>query len=84
MAIEMASKHHAFFIVFLFPATPCSRWGNKERVVARWRCPVASGIAMNPLHQEMRTLSFCLIRMTIEMARDGGTFVHCRRLFCSM
>ena len=56
---------------------PCGRRGNTERVVARWRHPVASGEAPVMLHRAMRSVSHQRTAMAIGMARDGGTFV-CR------
>jgi hypothetical protein len=52
-----------------------------QRVVARWRRPVASGKALVMLHRAMRSVSHRRTALTIEMARDGGTFVRRRRLF---
>jgi len=60
---------------------PGGRRGDTERVVARWRRPVASGKALVMLHRAMRSVSHRRTAMTIEMARDGGTFVRRRRLF---
>ena len=60
---------------------PGGRRGDTERVVARWRRPVASGKALVMLHRAMRSVSHRRTSMTIEMARDGGTFVRRRRLF---
>ena len=60
---------------------PGGRQGDTERVVARWRRPVASGKALVMLHRAMRSVSHRRTAMTIEMARDGGTFVRRRRLF---
>jgi hypothetical protein len=54
IAIKMASKVGLFFVVFLFAvALHGGRWGNMEQVVARWRHPVASMVALNMLHQVM-------------------------------
>ena len=60
---------------------PGSRRGNTERVVARWRRPVASGEALVMLHRAMHSVSHRRTAMAIEMACDGGTFVRHRRLF---
>ena len=59
---------------------PGCRRGNTEQVVARWRRPVASGKALVMLHRAVRSVSHRRTAMTIEMARDGGTFVRRRRL----
>jgi hypothetical protein len=60
---------------------PGGRQGDTEQVVARWRRSVASGEALVMLHRAMRSVSHRHTAMAIEMARDGGTFVHCHRLF---
>ena len=61
---------------------PGGRQGNTEQVVARWRHPVASGEALVMLNRAMRSVLLQYVRMAIEMARDGGTFVRRYRLFC--
>ena len=60
---------------------PGGRRGNTERVVAQWRCPVASDEALVMLHRAMRSVWHRRTAMAIEMAHDGGTFVRRRRLF---
>jgi len=55
--------------------------GNTERVVARWRRPVASGVAMDMLHQTVPHVSPQRLTMAIKMARNRGAFVRRRRLF---
>jgi hypothetical protein len=57
MAIKMASKEGAFVDCCLFVCCPGSRWGNTEKVVTRWRHPVASWIALDMPHRAM--LSYC-------------------------
>jgi hypothetical protein len=52
-----------------------------EQVVAQWRRPVASGEALDMLNQAMRSVLLQCVRMAIEMARDGGTFVPRRCIF---
>ena len=56
------------------------RRGNTERVFAQRRRPVASGEALVMLHRAMRSVWHRRTAMAIEMARDGGAFVHCCRL----
>ena len=58
-----------------------SRRGDTDQVVARWQRPVASDVAMDILHWLMPRASLQRLRMTIEMACDGGTFVRRRRHF---
>jgi len=60
---------------------PGGRRGNTERVVARWRRPVASIKALDLLHRAMHAVSHRPTAMAIKMARDGGAFVRRRRLF---
>ena len=54
------------------------RWGNTGRILARWRRPVASRLALDLPYWVMRSAPYRLIRMAIEMAHDGGTFVSRR------
>ena len=61
---------------------PGGRRGHTERVVTRWRRPVASGKALVMLHRAMPHVPHQRLRMAIEMACDGGAFVCPRRLFC--
>ena len=60
---------------------PGGRQGDTERVVARWRRPVASGVALDMMHRGMSHVSLQRFRMAIEMSSDGGAFVRHRRLF---
>jgi len=52
-----------------------------EQVVTQWQHPVASGIALDMLHQAMPSVLHRRTAMAIGMASDGGTFSCCRRLF---
>jgi hypothetical protein len=58
------------------------RQGDKGQIIPRWRHPVASKVALNMLRQVMHSSLHRRIVMAVKMAHDGGTFVHCRRLFC--
>ena len=58
------------------------RRGDTERIVARWRRPVASGISLDMLDRAMPSVSHRRTAMSIIMASDRGTFVRCCRLFC--
>ena len=60
---------------------PGGRLGDTERVVARWRRPVASGKALVMLNWVMCSVLLQCIRFAIEMARNRGTFVRCHLLF---
>jgi len=46
------------------------------KMIARWQRPVASGEALVLLHWVMCVVSHRCTAMAIEMARDGGEFVH--------
>ena len=54
------------------------------QVVARWQHPVAvaSGVALDMLHQVMSHVLLQRLTMAIKMARSGGAFVRRHRLFC--
>jgi len=69
--------HCSYFIC----CRPGGRQGNTEQVVARWRHPVASGIALDMLHRTMLSLLHCCTAMAIEMAIDRATFVCLCHLF---
>jgi hypothetical protein len=63
----------------LFACCPGGRWGDTEQVVAQWQLPGASSVALDLLHQAMPRSLLQRIRMAIQMACDGGTFVcHCQ------
>ena len=55
---------------------PGGRQGNPEEVVARWRCPVASGVALDMLHWEMLHVLLQCLHIAIEMSSGGGAFVR--------
>jgi hypothetical protein len=81
MAIKTATFLRAFVDCCLFAYCPGSRWGNMEQVVAQCWHPVASGVALDMLHQAMPSVLLWCIRMAFETGRNGGAFVHhCR--FC--
>jgi len=61
---------------------PGGRQGNSERVVARWRRLVASGVALDMLHWAMPHVLLQSLTMAIKMVHRGGAFVHRHRLFC--
>ena len=81
MAIKTASKVGTCCIIVVMIialAASGSGLGDMERVVARWRRPVASGEALVMLHWAMRSVLHRRTAMTIQMARNGGAFVrHC-------
>jgi hypothetical protein len=70
MAIKMASFAGVFVDCCLYACCPGGRWGNTEQVVARWRRPVASRVAVDMLHQAMPSVS---LRCTaVAMKTAGG------------
>jgi len=50
------------------------RWGDTGRILARWRHPVASWVALALPHWAMRSAPYHLIRMAIEMASKSAAF----------
>ena len=59
--------HHRFV-----DCCPGGRRGNTEQVVARWRRPVASGVALVMLHRAIPHVLLQRLRMAIEMASNGS------------
>ena len=81
-AIKLAHKVGVFIHRCVVDYCLGIRGSDTEQVVAQWRRPVASNMALNIFHWEMpRELLQCL-HMAIEMVCDGGAFVRCHRLFC--
>ena len=76
MAIEMAIKVDTLIHRCFVCCRPGGRQGDTERVVARWRRPVASSVALDMLHRAMPHL--LLQRLT--MAINGLQ----RRVICSL
>jgi hypothetical protein len=75
-AMNMATFSGVFVDCCLFVCCPGGCWGDTEQVVARWRLPGASSEALDLLHQAMPRLLLQCVRMAIEMACDGSTFVR--------
>jgi hypothetical protein len=72
-AMNMITFLGVFVDCCLFACCPGGRWGNAERVVTQWRCPVASGVALDMLHWAMHFVLHQRTTMAIEMANNGGT-----------
>ena len=82
MAIKTASKVGILLDCCLFAHCPSGRWGNTEQVVARCRCPVASGVALNMPHWTMPSVLLQRTATTdIKTAGGWGEFVWCHCLF---
>jgi hypothetical protein len=81
MAIEAARKVGVFIHRCVVDCCPGVRGSNTERVVAQWRCPVASDMALDILRWAMPHELLQCLRMAIEMACNGGAFVRHRHLF---
>ncbi len=75
MAIKMATKVGVFLQCCFVCCCPGSRWGNKEQVAAQWQRPEAFGVALDMLYWAIQAASLPCVRMAIEMASKGGTFV---------
>jgi hypothetical protein len=74
MAINLATFLESFVDCCLFACCPGGCWGNTERVVARCRRTVASGVALDMPHRAMPSVLLRRIRKAFEMGRDGGAF----------
>ncbi len=77
-AMNMAPFLGVFVDCCLFACCPGGHWGDMERVVAQWRLPGASSVALDLLHWAMPSSLLQRVRMAIKMACDGGTFVRHR------
>jgi hypothetical protein len=81
MAIEMAIFARVFVDCCLYACCPGGHWGDTEQVVAQCRRPVASRVTLDMPHRAMPGSSLYRVRMAIEMACDGGTFVPHRQFY---
>jgi hypothetical protein len=81
-AIEMASLLGTFFYRRFVCCCPGGRWGDMERVVAGWRHPVASGVALDMLHWMMPSVLLRRTAVAINTAGGWGAFVRHCRLIC--
>jgi hypothetical protein len=50
------------------------RGGDTGRILARWRRPVASRVALDLPYWALRSAPYRLIRMAIEMASESAAF----------
>jgi hypothetical protein len=80
---DYRNGHQSGYIIYrcFVCCRPGGRQGDTERVVARWRHPVASGVALDMLHRAMPHVLLQRLTMAINMVRKGGAFVCHRRLF---
>jgi hypothetical protein len=53
MAIKTATFLGVFVDCCVFACCPGSHWGDTEQVVAQWRLPGASSVALDLLHRAM-------------------------------
>ncbi len=60
-----------FFVVFFWHSTPPSVQGNLSRILARWRRPVASREALNPLYRTVSAVSCRRMNSSLETGRIG-------------
>jgi hypothetical protein len=82
-AIKMASKVGALFHCCFGCCRPGGCRGNMERVVARWRHPVASGLRGSPGHAASGNAVYTA-PMHLHGHQNGlqqSAFIFCRRLF---
>ncbi len=76
MAIKMASFVGVFVDCCLLACCPGGRWGDTERVFARWRHPVAFGVALDMPHQVMPSDLLRNIIVAIKAPSGWGAFVR--------
>ncbi len=75
MAIKMASKVGVIVGCCLFASCPGGRRGDTEQVVAQWRHPVASEVALDMLHWAMLSVWPQSTAVAMKMANGRGAFV---------
>ncbi len=75
-AIKMASFLGVSVYCCLFACCPGNRWGNTEQVVARYRRPEASGVALDMPHWAMPSALLWHNAVAIKTAGGRGAFVH--------
>jgi hypothetical protein len=73
-AINMATFLGVFVDCCLFACCSGGRWGNMEQVIARWRRPVASEVALDMPHWGMLSVLLRRIRKTFKTGHSGGAF----------
>jgi hypothetical protein len=67
----ISQRHNSFFYSKI---NDHACWGNTGQILAGWRRPVASKVALDLPYWTMCSALYRLIRMDIEMAREGGAF----------
>jgi hypothetical protein len=73
-AINMATFLGVFVDCCLFACCSGGPWSNTEQVVALWRSPVASKVALDMPHREMPSVLLWRIRKAFETGRNGSAF----------
>jgi hypothetical protein len=73
-AIKMTSNVGACFCGCFVCCCPGGSWGDMEEVAAQWRHPVASGVALDMLHQPMRFVLYRRTAMAIKTPPRQDTF----------
>ncbi len=77
-AIKMDSLSGTFFCCCFICCCPGGCWGDMEQVVAWWRRPVASGVALDMRHRAMPSVLLRRTAVAIETADGWGAVVrHC-------
>ena len=56
------------------------RRGSMGQIIAQWRHPVASRVALDLRYWTMHSAPYHLIPMAIEMASEGGA-IFCRQFY---
>ena len=81
-AIKMASLFGTFFLRCFVCLCLGGHWGNTEWVIAQWRHPVASGVALDMPHWAMPSVLLQRTAMAIKVASGWGAFVRHHCLVC--
>ncbi len=81
MAIKTATFLGVFVDCCLFACCPGGCWGDMWQVVAQWRRPVASEVALDMPHRAMSSVLLRCTAVAIKTAGRQDAFVHHRR-FC--
>ena len=76
MAIKTASNVGVFVDCCFVYCRPGGRWGNTKHVVARYRHPVASGVAMDMPHWAMPSVLLRRTAMAFKTTGGQGAFVR--------
>ncbi len=67
--MHVEKRFHNFYTKINDQGVP---WGDTGRILAQWQHPVAFRVALDLPYWVMRSASYRLIRMAIQMALEAG------------